>query len=220
MPLANTQSQVTYAGNGVTTDFPTTFAFLGEADLLVEQRTGAGAWSTKVRGVDYTVDGAGDAEPGGTVEMTVAPPIGDQLRITRNTPQTQAAELQTSGPLPSRTIIQAADKLTMEVQELDRRVDSLEAGTASVTLNASKVQDTFVVAEPVENSFPRNVACVGTPSMVLIGLVEDLTDPALSQYGLGLPDISARAVNQFTVRHIPGLTPGHNTRITYLVLTI
>jgi hypothetical protein len=218
--LAITLSQKSYLGTGFQTAFPTGFAFLDNSHLTVEVASPGSAYVTQVLGVDYNVTGAGAAEPGGTVTFLVAPFVNYAVRITRNTPRTQTKDFTNEFEFLPETHEEAHDEREMQIQELERRVAELEAGQSEVSLDASKVTDTFVVSEPVEDSFPRNVACAGTPSMVLIGRVEDLTDPALSQYGLGLPDISAVALNQFTVRHVPGLTPGHNTRITYLVLTL
>lgn len=220
MSLTVTASQVSYNGNGAQTVFPTTFKFLDNSNVLVEKKLNGGTtFATLTEGAHYNLAGAG-VDAGGNVTMLAAPAAGDVLRITRNTPRTQPVAFRTQGQFLAETHETAFDREEMQIQELERRVTAVEAAGASVVLAASKVVDTFVVADPVEGSFPRVVACAGTPSMVLVGRVEDLTDPALSQPGLGTADISAVALNQFTVRHVPGLTPGHNTRITYLVLTI
>lgn len=213
-----THSQVTYAGNGATTGFPTTFSFTEQADLLVEQRTGAGAWATKVLGVDYNVSGNGLVEPGGQIDMVVAPPNNDSLRITRNTPATQPVEFGTFTRFTGRTHELAMDHRTRAIQDALRRIGVLEAGGTPASLTASQVTDTFNALEPIESTFPRVVACAGTPTVVLLGRIENLTTPAevLPAEGLrwGTP-----ALNSFTVEHIEGLNPGQQYRARYVVLT-
>lgn len=224
MSLANTLSQKSYNGNGATTVFPTTFAFKANADVLVEvaQAPTFSVFATKVLGVDYTLSGAGAAEPGGSVTfISGAPPNPSIVRITRNTPLTQPTSFISQFEFLPEVHEAAFDREEMQVQELGRRVTVLETGASPVTLAASKVQNTFVAGDPAEGApFPIAVACSGTPSMVLVGRVEDLTDGSLLQTGLGVPDVSVMAINSFTVRYLPGLTPGHQYRVTYLVLTL
>lgn len=219
MSITNTASQVSYTGNGAQVAFPTTYRFLEQEHLTVEVMPSGGAFATKTLGVDYTVSGE-DATDGGTVTFTTAPAASSTVRITRNTPRTQESSLRNNGQSRfSPTVIERAlDKLTMIDQEDDRRLDVLEAGATAVTLTASQVTDTFTASEPIENTFPRNVSCSGTPTSVLLARVENLTDPTeiLPAEGLlwGSP-----VAGQFTVRHIEGLTPGMQYRVRYLVLT-
>lgn len=164
--LENTQSQVTYTGNGVTTEFPTTFAFLEDDHLVVESSDDDGdTWTELTLDDDYTVDGAGEEEPGGTVTTDVAVANGDKLRITRETPITQLAELQTSGPLPSKTIIQGLVKVTMWGQEMKRQQEELQALQDLVVISgadATHVTKDFTTdADAVEETFPFQVDCVG-----------------------------------------------------------
>lgn len=221
MSLAQTISQKSYVGNGAQTIFATGFAYRDQSHLTVEVAPAGGAYVTKLLGVDYTVLPAGAAaEPGGNVTFLAAPANLSTVRITRNTPRTQPTSFISQQDFLPAVHEAAFDNEEEQIQELERRLAVLEAGAAPVALAASKVQDTFVCADPPEASFPRNVACVGTPSMVLLGLVEDLSGPPAAAYALGLVDISARVLNQFTVRNVPGLTPGRNYRLTYLVLTL
>lgn len=218
MTVLLTHSQVTYAGNGATTGFPTTYSFSDEDDLTVEQRTNGGAWATKTKGVHYNVSGDGLTEPGGQIDMVVAPPATDDIRITRNTPATQPTVFGSFTKFTGRTHELAMDHRTRAIQDALRRIATLEAGGAPVTLTASQVTDTFTPAEPIEDAFPRVVACAGTPAIVMIGRIENLTTPGevLPAQGLhwGTP-----ALNSFTVEHIEGLTPGQQYRVRYLVLT-
>lgn len=216
MTVSATASQVTYAGNGVTTAFPTTFKFLANSHVLVEQRTGSGSYGTKTEGVHYTLSGAED-DAGGTVTMTVAPPSGDDLRITRNTPITQELDLPPQGEFLPEAHEEELDKGALIDQELDRRLDALEAGATAVTLTASQVTDTFTVSEPAEDTWPRVVACSGTPATVVIGRVENLTTPAEVLTAAVWLDWGTPASGSFTVKYIGGLTPGQQYRVRFEV---
>jgi hypothetical protein len=216
--LAVTDSQKTHVGNGAQTIFPTTFAFLDNSHLTVEVAPAGGAYVTKLLGVDYNVTGAGQPEPGGNVTFISGAPANlSTVRITRNTPRVQPVAFKNQQQFLSETHERAHDNREMQIQEIERRLALQEAGGVTVVLNSTKVQDTFVCPDP---QVSRNVACAGTPTGVELIMVEDLTDPALVHYGLGRPDISGLVLNQFTVRYVPGLTPGHNYRLTYLVHTL
>lgn len=216
MSLAITLSQTSQVGNGAQLAFPTGFSFENNTDLTVEVAPAGGAYVPKVNGVDYNVAGAAAGEPGGTVTFLVAPANLSTVRITRNTPRTQPVDFVSQFAVLPETLEAALDRLERQVQELERRVAAYEAGVATVTIASSRVTDTFVCPDP---QVARNVACVGTPTMVLVGRIIDNTDGTLVQAGLGAADISAVALNQFTSRYVPGLTPGHNYTIQYLVLT-
>lgn len=220
MIAADSSGQVSYAGNGVTTVFPTGFKYMAAVDLLVELKLSGGAFITQVKGTHYNLDGEG-LDAGGNVTMIAAPPAASTLRITRNTAQIQPTAFGTFTSFnPTTSHEQSFDRVTCEVQDIDRRVTALEAGGAPVSLAASKVTDTFVVLEPVETTFPRNVACVGTPSGVSLMRVEDLTDGTQKYYGLGEVGWDTPVLNQFRLTYVPGLVPGHNTRVTLLVITL
>lgn len=216
MGLAITLSQTSAVGNGAQTAFPTGFTFENATDLTVEVAPAGGAYVPKVNGVDYNVTGAAAAEPGGTVTFIAAPANLSTVRITRATPRTQPVSLVNQFEVLPEVIEAALNRLERQLQELERRLALLEAGAATVTIAASRVTDTYVCPNP---QVARNVACVGTPTMVLIGRIVDNTDSALVQAGLGAADVSAVALNQFTSRYVPGLIPGHNYTIQYLVLT-
>lgn len=220
MSLANTLSQKVYTGNGAQTVFPTTFAFMTTADITVEVAPSGGAYVTQILGVNYTLSGAGLGEPGGNVTFTSGAPANHSaVRITRNTPHTQPTSFPDQGEFLPEVHEAAFDREELQIQELDRRIGVLEAGASPVELAASKVLNTQTVLDPPEGTYPYNVACSGTPSMVLLGRIEDLTDGSETQ-SAGVPDISSMTLNQFTVRNVPGLTPGHQYRLTWLVLSL
>lgn len=227
MAITVDSSQAPYVGDGATTVFSTIFPFLQNSDVKVEKKLAAGSnYSTLTLGVDYSITGAAvidattGARPPGSVTMTTAPAAGDALRITRNTPVLQPNHLRSQGPFLPATLEEIGDRATMWGEDLERRIGVLEAGFSPVALTASKVQDTFTPTDPIEGNFPRVVACVGTPTMVLLARIEDLTTGTTIAVAGGFADWGSPALNQFAVKAIPGLVPGDNYRITYLVLTL
>lgn len=217
MTVENTAVSVTYDGDGSGTYYPTTFKFLADAHLVVETSANGGTtWVTKTLGADYSVLGAGAAEPGGAVIMTVAVASGSKLRIKRRTPRTQLNSFRTTGPLPVATIEASFDKLTMIAQEDAAFIAALEAGTTGSTYTATRVTDTFTVLDPLELTFPRTVAAGVAPVTVIIGRIENLDQPGevLDQP----PSLAwSPSGTNFVVHRVNGLTPGDAYRIKYEV---
>lgn len=124
------QSDVSYAGNGVTTAFPTVFRFNNNSECVVKLTLSGGATLIKTEGVDYTVAGAG-LDAGGTVTFLVAPPALSVVLLERTVPFTQATNFRTYGPFSPAVHEAAYDKLTFEAQQLDRRTKALESAGAA-----------------------------------------------------------------------------------------
>jgi hypothetical protein len=142
MTVSSSTAKVSYSGNGATQAFAVPFYFLANSQLLVVRRSSTGVDVTQVLGTDYTVTGAG-VLTGGTVTMTVAPPVGTTLVISRNVPLTQETDLQPNDRLPAETLEQSIDKLTMITQQLDETTDRAlkypltDSGLISSTLPSS-----------------------------------------------------------------------------------
>lgn len=109
--VPTTANTVSYTGNGVTTDFATTFTFLKNGDLQV---TVAGA--TKALGTDYTVTGAGNAT--GLVKFASAPASSAAVLIARVVDLTQQTSLRAQRNFDPGTLENALDKLAMGEQQL------------------------------------------------------------------------------------------------------
>jgi hypothetical protein len=216
--LATTASQVSYVGNGVTRTFQTTFAYLDSSHLLVEVKASGGVFVAQVEGVDYTVSLDGAPEPGGTVLFTSAPADASTVRITRNTPQTQPVSFVSQGEFLPEVHELAHDNREMQIQELDRRVDALEAGTTTSTYTAARLTKVFTMADPIEDTFPLTVAAGAAIETCVIGRVECLDQPgevrdepaALQWHPSG---------NNVILDRISGLTPGLAYRIKLEVRT-
>lgn len=117
MTVSSQQNSVQYSGNGVTTVFAVPFYFLENGHLnlnLIDVATGAP--TLLLEGPDYSVVGAG-ALSGGSVTLTIAPPVGSSLLIRRIVPVTQETDYVSNDPFPAESHERALDKLTMIAQQ-------------------------------------------------------------------------------------------------------
>jgi len=145
MTISTTTNRVSAAGDGSTTDFSFPYLFLSNDDLtviLVTDSTGAEATQTIT--THYTVTGAGVAA-GGTVSMVTAPASGETLVIIRKEQFTQGLDLVENDPLPSDSLEDALDSLTMLAQqmntELGRTVKMPDGETSGVSVTLPTVVD-------------------------------------------------------------------------------
>lgn len=118
MTVSSATLSVSYSGNGTTTAFPTTFAYLDDGDVLVTL-TVDGVDATQAITTDYTLTKTAPGIYGstGTVTMLVAPPSGSTLTIERMSFATiQATEFRTQGSFSPALHERAMDKLTMLLQ--------------------------------------------------------------------------------------------------------
>jgi hypothetical protein len=136
--VSDTDTQtITANGNGVTVNYTIGFTFLDNDDVRVyleatnvtpHTRTlltyGTGA-------SQYTITGG---DPGTTVHMITAPTTNQRLVILRDTPLTQAVDYIETEAFPAADHEEAMDKLTLQTQELDFKVDTkigLAAGSTA-----------------------------------------------------------------------------------------
>ena len=122
MTLTSTTTTVSYSGNGSTTAFSVTYHFFDEDEIEVYLISSTGAETLQDLGTDYTVTGGNGTT--GTVTFGTAPATGNTVFIKRVTAQTQSVAYSDYGAFPAATHERALDRLTAEVQELTRDVDS------------------------------------------------------------------------------------------------
>lgn len=122
MTVSSSINRVSYAGNGTTVLFPVNYYFLQDTHLQVVLITAAGVETIQTLTTDYTVTGAGN-EAGGSITMLVAPPSGTTLVIQREVPATQETDYLANDPFPAESHERALDKLTMLVQQNNRKSD-------------------------------------------------------------------------------------------------
>lgn len=139
MTVQTTTHRNDYTGNGTTVDFAVTFYFLDETHLDVYKTTIAdGTTVLLALTTDYTVTGAG-VSTGGTVTLNVAPTADYKISILRNVPYTQLTHYVENDPFPATAHEDALDKLTMEVQQLDERIDRSIKISPTNTINSLEI---------------------------------------------------------------------------------
>ena len=130
MTLSTISNKVSYSFSSTSiTAFTIPFFFIENADISAILRDSTDAETTWTLTTDYTVSGAGD-ESGGTLTAINPLSAGDTLVIKRVEQFTQPSDLPTAGPLPSGTLEEGLDRLTMlaqQLNEVDSRVPQLAA---------------------------------------------------------------------------------------------
>jgi hypothetical protein len=113
-----------YSGNGSTTNFPFSFKVFQASDLLVVQTDTTPADNTLTLTTHYTVtlNANQDSNPGGSVNMVVAPPAGYLLTIGSQVPQIQSVTLTNNGGFYPSVINNALDYLTILIQQVSEKL--------------------------------------------------------------------------------------------------
>lgn len=118
-------SKNTFTGDGVVTEFSTTFGIRLSNELAVRVTPNGGVESLKVEGIDYTITGAGPS--GVTIEFTVAPAALSAIVLQREVSFTQDVSFLTQGTFSPSVHEGAFDESVYRDQELDRRISALES---------------------------------------------------------------------------------------------
>lgn len=165
MSISTTVLLDTFNGDASTTDFPTSFPFFDETDLVV---TLSGV--TKTLNVDYTVTGGGDAP--GVVTFPVAPPVGvgNVVIARRNMPLTQPYNFRSQGQFFPKLHEASMDRLLLLLQQLK---DAYEAADAAIVASGAQ---------------PANVALAtlsvnGGPLRTLLAHLNTLPDTLVTPAG-------------------------------------
>jgi hypothetical protein len=111
-----------YAGNGVTTNFNTTFQFNLITEIAVITVVDATGVETIVDPADYSLFSGGGGDIG-TIAMDTAPATGVSLRIIRDLPFTQETDYVEATKFPASTHELALDKVTQLVQQVNGSFD-------------------------------------------------------------------------------------------------
>jgi len=130
--VSTSTSTVSYTCNSSTTAFAVSFPFFASGDLVVTNTPVGVAPITLHAGVDFTVTGgAGSTGTLTTVGGYSPCANGNTLTISRNILLTQPTPFSTQGSFSPKAHEKAFDRLTMEVQQVDRRVAGAEGTHAS-----------------------------------------------------------------------------------------
>ena len=102
-------------GNGSTVNFPITFPYANDSDVIVIHVDGNSTETTWIDPTNYSISG-------GAVVAVTAPAVGEKLVIYRETTKTQEQDLKNNRRLPGPIEEAALDKLTHITQELDEAI--------------------------------------------------------------------------------------------------
>jgi hypothetical protein len=113
-----------YTGNAVTTAFPFSFKVFSTSDVVVISTDTTGAETTLSLGTNYTVtlNSNQDSNPGGTVNMLIAPAVGYLLTLTSALPYLQSVLVTNGGGFYPAIFNDVFDRLTIFSQQLSDAV--------------------------------------------------------------------------------------------------
>ena len=114
MTVQNNPNTIDFLGNGAQTSFAFTFRADDVSWISL-------SFSTDLDQILLNADQ--DTTPGGSVVFTVAPPLNQLIRVTRIVPQDQDLDYTRFDAFDSESHEDALDKLTMEVQDLQQKLD-------------------------------------------------------------------------------------------------
>ena len=152
-----------FIGNGTTKRFPFSFKVFARDDVLVARTVTATSVETiLVLDSDYsvTLNNNQDSNPGGYIDMVVAPPVGTTLAATSDIDLVQSLDLTNQGGFYPRVITDALDRMVINIQQLAGKVgQGLGVGLAATT-------DAALAALDVA----RNIATSAGSSLVGFGI--------------------------------------------------
>jgi hypothetical protein len=102
------------------------------------------------------LNGDQEASPGGTVTFGTAPALNSEVRIYRETAKTQSLSLTPYAKFPATALEGAFDKLALEVQDAQARIDQIKApflagGSGDVTPNVGSQGRLGIYSNPSED---------------------------------------------------------------------
>jgi hypothetical protein len=115
-----------YSGNGSTTAFAFAFKVFTTAQVVVTRTVVAtGVETTLTLTTDYTVtlNANQNTNPGGSVTMLTAPATGQSITITSNVANLQPTAIANLGGFYPEVINDSLDRATIQIQQLDERLD-------------------------------------------------------------------------------------------------
>lgn len=128
MTVSNTYVKQIYSGNDVTTTFAIPFSLYDNAQIKVILVSSTGVETVQTLTTHYTIVST-------NVEMVTAPATGEKLVVLRASPLTQTTDYIANGPFYAEDHEAALDKLMMQVQELDERMDRAPKYKVSSTID-------------------------------------------------------------------------------------
>lgn len=155
MGVSTTTNRVLYNGDGSTTSFSFPYYFFHQSDLLVFlYNTVTNAISTMVLNTDYSISGTANYQgiypSGANVVFNTAPTNSPQevVVIVRAGTLEQLFSLSENGPIPSATLVQQLDYLTLLVQRLQDQINLVPIVPDGVGVSWSNELPATIAAQP------------------------------------------------------------------------
>jgi hypothetical protein len=140
MTISNTSRTAgPFLGNGVTKRFPFAYKVFDRVDVLVALTSASGVETVLTQDADYTVTLNNDQNlnPGGYIDLTVAPASGTLLAATSNVAIVQQLELTNNGGFYPKVINDALDRMVINIQQLAGKIgQGLGIGMAAISQSA------------------------------------------------------------------------------------
>jgi len=114
-----------YPCNGLTTQFPFDFKVFNTGEVVAILSDANDVESTLALGTDYTIalNDNQDANPGGTLTTLTSYVTGYKVTLTSEVPNTQPETLTNQGGFYPKVIEHALDRLTIQMQQVDAKVN-------------------------------------------------------------------------------------------------
>jgi hypothetical protein len=114
-----------FTGTGLVSTFPFPFKVFTASDLKVVQATSAGVETVLTLNSTYTasLNADQDNNPGGSITLSAALPVGSTLVITSDLAKTQGLQLTDLGGFYPAALNNLHDKFTVMVQQLQEQID-------------------------------------------------------------------------------------------------
>lgn len=150
--LDHSESSIDYAGEGTTRFFPVPFPFIETSHLA----SADGSVTRLTQGGDYLATRHADGT--GELEFLHKLPVGQSLRIWRDTPLTQEILFHNQGPNSPAAIEEGLDKLTMIAQQQRKSLEQVDEKVAGLDMaNHLQTPDPhpqYALKTAVDNLFP------------------------------------------------------------------
>jgi hypothetical protein len=157
MTVQDVTSEVSFTGTGAQTSF------------VFNYRVDDVAWLTLSYLTSFNMvilNGDQEISPGGSIEYFVAPPIDQQIVLTRNVPLTQLVDYTRHGPFDSESHEGALDKLTMAIQDRDKNTaQKSKSATLENPINAEDVTLFFTPVALTVSEIRAVLRGASTPSV-------------------------------------------------------
>lgn len=168
------------------------FPIAATGDLMVMTKVAAtGVEDTLEETTNYTVSISGDT--GGTVTMVTAVATSKEIHVIRDTPMTQATDLEQGGAFNAETVEEGFDKLTRIVIELNEKIG--RTIRMPITDDATTELTTFADREDDFIAFNGSGNVIATPGVIPDDVTvsdpfgEDLVGAADAEAGRAVLDV-------------------------------